>query len=266
MKRNSSQPLKRSLSSRPARSPHAFTLIEVMVVISIIVILLAVSIPTIKALTTGSREAQAVNLIRSYLVNARSIAMSQHRMVGVVFFEENPTNHNLADSPPANTAQTAMQLIMEDPNQTSYSNGNTGFIYYSRDRQYLPRGVQVATLNDDPTKIVNTGDESASSTSKIARCILFDDQGQMVLRSHLARPLSSGTDVGGYPRLYLDWNLSPAGTNNSQGVSSPGLIVFDMQEYQAQNFTTSQSTQKSQWLKQHADVLVVNPYTGSLIQ
>ncbi|HVS70643.1 MAG TPA: prepilin-type N-terminal cleavage/methylation domain-containing protein [Phycisphaerae bacterium] len=264
MKRHFSQPLNRPQSSQPARSPRAFTLIEVMVVISIIVILLAVSIPTIKALTTGSREAQAVNLIRSYLVNARALAMREHHLVGVVFFEEDPNNHKLADSPPANTSQTAMQLIMEDPDQSQFLPGkNLGFIYYSRDRQYLPRGVQVALLNDDATKTMTTGDES----SGVARCILFDQNGQMVLRSRLVRPkLTGATDVGGYPQAYKDWNFDSAGTTSGSTSSSPGLVVFDMQEYKAQNFTTAQSDKKAQWLQQHADVLIVNPYTGSLIQ
>src|SRR5436305_1730209 len=71
-----------------ARPHRAFSLIELLTVMAIIAILAALTLPAIKSLAKSNDQSQATNLVRSLIGSARSIAIAQHRMAGVVFFEE----------------------------------------------------------------------------------------------------------------------------------------------------------------------------------
>ena len=129
-----------------------------MVVIAIIVLLAGISLPAIKALTSSNDQSQATNLVRSMIAAARSVAVSQHRMAGVVFFDETPTF-----SRPVNGGRTAMQIFVEDFNQQQWQQnyngmqpGMTVFTYYSSARQYLPAGTTIATLQDIKGVVADT--------------------------------------------------------------------------------------------------------------
>ncbi|MGN6369334.1 MAG: pilus assembly FimT family protein [Phycisphaerae bacterium] len=254
-------------SSATPRRP-AFTLIELLVVMGIVIILVAVSAPLLKTLSKSNSTASAANLVRAYLSNARAIAVSQHRQAGVVFFEETSTNaDNLA-----HTGQTAMQLIVEDPDQstTKYPGiiaGNTGFIPYSNDRQYLPTGLMVATLNDDPTNSVMM---AQNSTAPKTRVILFDADGQLTLRNGLVCNAAIGTP-GKYPQMELDWKLAQPGDSQATGstkiaASSPGFIVFDKAAYDTDAPSLSTDKDRANWLQKNAQVIIVNTYTGGVIR
>lgn len=226
---------------------NGFTLIELMVVMAIIVILILVAVPSIKAITKGNGVVQSNNMIRAALANARAAAISQHRPAGVIFFEETNQYSN-----PVNRNQTAMQLMIQDPTQSS----GTQFMYYSKERQYLPSGLAVATLSDDNATLFRTAGNSNNNNT--ARIILFDENGQMVLRSGLSTVAPSGT-AGTYPQAYGDWGIS---TGN--GVSSPGVLVYDLAAFNAENL--SSDSQRTAWLQKNGVVLIVNAYTGGLIQ
>src|SRR4051794_40571748 len=121
---------------------RAFTMIELLVVMAIIVILISIAVPAARSLSKNNDENQATNLVRSMISNARAIAISQHRAAGVVFFEE-----TTRFSRPANSGQTAMQIFVEDFDQLRYPPhpaGLTFYMYYSTGRTYLPGGVRVA--------------------------------------------------------------------------------------------------------------------------
>jgi prepilin-type N-terminal cleavage/methylation domain-containing protein len=258
--------------SRAARS--AFTLIELIVVISIIVILSAIAVPAIKNLTKSNDTSQAANLVRTMIAQARTIAVSQHRMAGVVFFEETATY-----SRPVNTDETAMQLFVEAYNQSSYApvaSGLTVFVSYSAERQYLPAGIKLATLSDN-IDIINTSENS--SVSNTTRAIVFDSNGQIINYAGLATPdpAVGSTNPGEYPKAYGDWNfLKPNGANaagntpNPKPSSSPAFFLYNKSEFdeQAAAFAASPGPDKARadWLKQHADVIVVNAYTGTVIR
>jgi prepilin-type N-terminal cleavage/methylation domain-containing protein len=258
----------RSHAAPPARPAprHAFTLIELLVVIAVIVILAAITVPAVRGLTTSNNRSQALNVVRSYIAAARSLALNGHRMAGVVFFEES------ADyARPASTGQTAMQLFVEDYDQAQYTPlaPNTVFVAHSHDRQYLPPNIRVAVLNDDPARGVMTGDDqSAANTRGATRAILFNAQGQMITRTGLARPDLGAGAPGTYPRAYGDWNFTTKrSAHPNVGVSAPGVFLFDMNEYRAQNIPADVAgdAQRVAWIKQHADAVMVNAYTGTLL-
>ena len=56
---------------------EAFTLLELLIVIGIIVVLAAITVPAIKGLTKSNDNGQSVNLVRAMLSSARAIAVSQ---------------------------------------------------------------------------------------------------------------------------------------------------------------------------------------------
>jgi len=258
---------------------------ELLVVIGIVVLLAAMSVPAIRSLTKSNDQSQAVNLVRSMLDTARSIAVSQHRQAGVVFFEETTLY-----SRPVNANQTAMQVIVEDYDQAQYQPvlaNFTVFVPYSPARQYMPAGVRVVTMQDLSGVASDMSQTGASSGNRRGRVVVFDANGQLLLRSGISSPLSQtamsqpGQGPGKYPTSMGDWMfVSPAGqfpptisssawsaVNSSGDRSAPGVFLFNQAEFDAQfpagNNATDQA--RSQWLVSHADVVIVNANTGTVL-
>ena len=90
----------------------------------------------------------------------------------------------------------------------------------------------------------------------------------MITRHGVARPDIGSGNPGTYPRAYGDWNFTTKRGDPSTGVSTPGLLFLDMADYLEQNFAPDRSAdaQRDAWIKSHADVLIVNAYTGNFIQ
>ncbi|HEY4330477.1 MAG TPA: prepilin-type N-terminal cleavage/methylation domain-containing protein [Phycisphaerae bacterium] len=236
-----------------SRSP-AFTLIELLVVIAVIVVLVGITIPAIKSLTKSNDQSQSVNIVRSLISSARSIAISQHRRAGIVFFEETSTF-----SLPVNSDRTAMQVFVEDYDQTWVPRSAfpvVGFTYYSVMRQYLPAGVKLAALTDVAGANVETGDSTVPSNGA-ARAILFDANGSLLLNVYLyTRPTGSGTP-GVYPKAFGDWKFFGPPTARP----SPGFFLYNKNDYDNQA-----AANRTDWLKKNATVVIVNGNTGGMLK
>jgi len=241
---------------------RAFTLIELLTVIAIITILTAITVPAVKALTADNTRLQAAGQVRAYLSQARAIALAQHRQAGVVFFDETPKY-----ALPVHGDQTAMQLFVEDYDQAQYNPDprNTVFVALSFARDYLPAGLTVATLNDDVARGVTTGDEASASLGR-TRAVLFDVQGRLITRHGLARPDLSG-GAGSYPYALGDWLFTTKKGDPSVGISSPGVFLYDAQEFQAQNIPADHTgdAARGAWIKSHASLVLINANTGALL-
>jgi prepilin-type N-terminal cleavage/methylation domain-containing protein len=242
---------------------RAFTLIELVTVVAIMGAVAALALPAIGALTKDNSRAQAANQVRAYVSLARSLAIAQHRMVGVVFLEETGKY-----ALPVHGGQTAMQLFAEDYEQAGYNcaAGNTVFVAYGPVREYLPAGIRVAALNDDAARGVMTGDE-ASATVGRTRAVLFDAQGRLITRHGLARPDLGTASAGAYPWAMGDWNFTTKRGNASLGMSSPGILLYDGMAYEAAHIAPDHSGDgaRNAWLKGHANVVLVNANTGALL-
>jgi prepilin-type N-terminal cleavage/methylation domain-containing protein len=229
---------------------HAFTLIEILVVMSIIIILIAVSIPTIKALTKGNNEKQAVNLITAMLANARATAISTHKTSGVVVYE-----YPSANSAPSGFTDTTSYIQLITQSGIDVNSKFRTFIRVPRtDPQRLPKGIQVATL-DTGTNQFRT--EASTASGGRCRVILFDSTGQMVLYNSLATDSSLSTDA-----IAQAWNIDGSGITKT--ASSPGFVIYDANLFNASH--QANSANDNTWLRQNADILVVNPYTGTIIR
>jgi prepilin-type N-terminal cleavage/methylation domain-containing protein len=249
---------------------RAFTLIELLVVITIVIVMLAIAVPAVKSITRSSAQSQAVNAIQAYLSTARSVAISQHRQAGVVFFEESDTY-----SYPANPGQTAMQVIVESIDQSAAAGYDmTIFTYYNDERQYLPAGIQLATLDGfNDAQTFRTGNMTRKN-----RIVMFDSNGQLLNREKIAHPdvPYSSPQRGRYPTAFGDWGAASVSKGadwsvanikiipSMAAVSSPAIVVFNMKEYA--EAAPPNDVARDAWMKRNATVLVVNAYTGNIIQ
>ncbi|HZZ43438.1 MAG TPA: prepilin-type N-terminal cleavage/methylation domain-containing protein [Tepidisphaeraceae bacterium] len=81
--------------SHPASSRRAFTLIEMMVVVSIVILLLAAAVPAFRYIT-GSRSVDTgQNLIAAMLNRARAEAVRDKQEMGVAFFLDPKTDRTM---------------------------------------------------------------------------------------------------------------------------------------------------------------------------
>jgi prepilin-type N-terminal cleavage/methylation domain-containing protein len=222
----------------------AFTLIELLVVIAIIVVLVAIAIPSLKILGQSNNQKQAVNLLTSLIANARAIAIQSHTQAGLVIFED-----------PASKNGSSGQLVIA----SSATIANiTDFIRAPRTvAQRFPIGITLATL-DNTANFFKTANNVSGTVE--ARIILFDESGQLVLHNGLT---TDPAQIAADPNTSA-WNLNGA----SVGVSSPGLIVYDATEVQAAKDTGKVVDDASlgNWIQQHADIIIINPYTGNVIR
>jgi prepilin-type N-terminal cleavage/methylation domain-containing protein len=242
-----------------------FTLIELMAVVGIVILLAGITFPAVRTLTRGNAVSQAHNQISSYLIQARAIAMAQHRQAGVVFFRETPDHAS-----PFHGGQIAMQIFVEDYDQQTvpaHNPRNTLFMQYSTAREYLPAEVAVGALNDMPTKLVINED----STGGHNLTILFDSTGQLITRHGVARRnLPSSGTPGSYPWALADWHFASQGTvnsdNSSNGISSPGIFLYDAAAFESQPIAIGAAGDKArgEWIKKNASVITVNANTGLL--
>jgi len=88
-------PVQKYHRPRPIRRHGAFSLVEILVVIAIILVLMALLVPALKGIKGGSDVTKAAYDVAGVLENARAYAMANNTYTWVGFFEEDiskPTN------------------------------------------------------------------------------------------------------------------------------------------------------------------------------
>jgi type II secretory pathway pseudopilin PulG len=237
------------------RRSAAFTLVELLVVISIIIILLAVSIPTIRALTKSNSQKQAVNLLTSLLANARATAISTHKVSGIVVYE-----YPAVSNGQSNEATSYVQLIT----QSAY-NGSSKVRFFTRvprtTPQRLPSGIQAATIdvgvNSFRTQAVDTS--NSDQYGGTCRVILFDSTGQLLMTNSIAADTTLKND----DPTVAAWNMN-GDQSATRGSSSPGFLVYDAVLFNQSHHTPP--VNDATWLQQNSDVIILNAYTGNVIR
>jgi len=224
-----------------AAGARGFTIIELVVVITIMIILVGVTMPAIKSLTRNNNQKQAVNLLTSMIANAHSMALQTHMPAGLVIYEDSATK-----------GQNSAQLIV------STAASQSDFVRAPRSGpQPLPVGIRVAVLDDGSSTTFKGFRSGEYSTTGGGRIILFDGNGQLVLRNNL----TASTDTASAAL----WFGSGA---NAAGISKPGFVVYNSNDLQAakdKNLVTDDPSM-AKWLQQFADVIIVNAYTGNVIR
>ena len=247
---------------------RGFTLIELLVVIGIIVILMLVAIPALNAIFANASLTMAENQLRAAISQARSLAIRDRRMVGLVFFEPDPGLDQTAFKDRATQGdRTAYQFIV-------YDHADAGIDYFAaqiafedagtlsiadmkivyRAPEYLPRGLRVGTLDDAANKPLRT--EFSSAGTK-ARAILFDSSGQLVLRNRMAMIPTMGGRT--------EWYLNATVSNPSDGVSSPGFVIYDTNKLR-NSVDITNLLSVYEWIFQNSNIYVINAYTGGIVR
>jgi prepilin-type N-terminal cleavage/methylation domain-containing protein len=102
--------------TNPQKSAAGFTLIELLVVMSIIVIIIAVMVPTVNVLTGNRSLAAAQNRLSSILAAARQDAITNQTYSGVAFWPDINTKHTMVGyvrvrPTPVNTGATPAPIF-----------------------------------------------------------------------------------------------------------------------------------------------------------
>jgi type II secretory pathway pseudopilin PulG len=266
-----------------------FTLTEMVVVIGIIVLVVALSLPAFNFIT-GSRSIEsAQNQISAIIGRARANAIGLQKVYGVFFFVDSGTDRvnvaMISESDTTTAGSAAVYLDFDGP----------------RDDVALPPGVSVQLLDDAAlvsgarTNDGYIGFNVATGTSlKYGGVILFDGNGHVLSSTYGFRTADSSgapTQIGALfygssatPPAFLD----PFGAGNPPPKSTIGFVLFDRQSFVNQGFTlddvqvtnpagstaaytaagASGKSEKDEedWLDQSATALLINRSNGSLIR
>jgi prepilin-type N-terminal cleavage/methylation domain-containing protein len=312
----------------------AFTLTELLVVISIIVVVIAVLVPSIKTLTGDRSVPLARNRLAALLATARESAINSNSIVGIAVFPDVLGSHDtivafvqtnpyasgasvsqyldiipgsemsvlqpgvtaeviMGVAPPASSSPAAfvqryapIGVILFDPQGHLLANQNYPVLMYqpglptqiptllgqefqlnpippAGGGMYAPSGIGLAVADSETYKNAMTLEGATDLGLPGAYCVANGVYGSTSPPANFKigglASASATPNAGLTPANTLQWGVAPSGTNfGVQGMSSPTNTpptATDM---------NTEST-KENWLDQNADILMLNPSTGSLI-
>jgi prepilin-type N-terminal cleavage/methylation domain-containing protein len=261
------------------RNPKSrgFTLVEMMVVVSIIIVLTSLAIPVVHALNGNNSLAAGSNRISAMLSVARSDAIINRQITGVFFYIDPVTKQvAMAEVMPNQVYATANYPTLPNPGtalvqQLTYANAasgttatvpalelvynwqmNPGFAmnkYYYRDVELLPKGVGVALSNNSAP-----GANPPQDRYMRLGAIMFNTDGTLLQmtygiagnpssstnpRTGTARNVSEGPQSElGVTKLLLTSDLT---TNSGYAplTSEVGMVLYDRDAFAAQTTNPS---------------------------
>lgn len=293
----------RNLSYRLRRP--AFTLVELLVVMGVMLLAITLSIPVIRILTGSRSQEAAQNDISSYLAYARTKAMGLQQTEGVLFYLDTTTDR-------VNCAAVIQSSQVGDPTGVTFLDLDT-----SVNPMPLPAGVRLWTTKDQPPLQPVTyadpfgnppprylgfneleGGASPNQPSILSSMlaipggvILFDGYGRVTFARYGFRYVNAGTNkLTAFGQLVFGvastqtpppiWpSVSDVNSNANYLCSQTGLVLFDRETFQNQmqqanvtpplldsNQTGTTETTIEQWLDVNTTPLFVNRYDGNLMR
>jgi prepilin-type N-terminal cleavage/methylation domain-containing protein len=280
---------------------RAFTLIEVLIVIGIIVLLIALAVPALSLISGSNSINGAENNVSAMLGRARSDAIALQKTTGVLFFIDPATQGVMMAEVqetdrgvlPA-TIQVALDLVP--------------------DREFiaLPKGVSVqvvdnaelsgggtGTRTDDGYigfNIHRNGGTTDPANTMFGGVILFDAYGKLTSRSYAFRSqTSTGATSALFNLLYTGKTVPDSNStitiptdnfipsNNEPAAGSPmqsayGLVLIDRESFENNgNLNDPQATEphpaytanesgEETWIDENGTPLMVNRYNGTLVR
>jgi len=265
---------------RRPRTPPArgFTLVELLVVLAIISLVAAISLPSIVRIFTAGAEQQAYNVISSQLASARAYAVQNRTYAGVHYQLAHPVLdpslrnrcYSLVVRPATATDDLDLNNDGMDDIAVGEYIGAEGFV-----PRALPYPMAIGDINsrsvDSATgQFYPFGSDPATDSifDDFTACtILFDAAGRLVTDPQTQIVFADQQnlfDMAMGNRLYL-WNPNVGNdVANAERDGLPGqagaqtLLLFDIERYNA-------AFNKADYLTRYGRVLAINVYTGQLM-
>lgn len=245
----------RTSAALPPAPSRGFTLVELMIVVSLIILVLSIALPTMVGLFRAGADAQAANLTAAYLTGARGLAVRDATYAGVKV--------QIGAGPIAEGACYIAIVQQRDGNAFGVADG------YAPLR--LPGGMCLGLVDDDTVN--GSAFDSAAVANPDVFCsftVLFSPSGKVVRLVDPTTANPTGNIVyRGNDALFNQqdpndtwiWDINVA--NTTAGTGKPGataMTLFDYGVYQAQ----ADDAAKAAYLNQNGQFLPVNVHTGQL--
>jgi type II secretory pathway pseudopilin PulG len=248
---------------RNSQIPSAFTVIELLIVIGIIVLVLLMALPAMNFLSGSKSVESAQNQISAFLGVARTEAIAEQTTAGVFFYIDPKSGLitlarvQASDAPAVPVAGVDVYLDLS-------SDDNGLGIKTPRETITLPRGIGIEVLDDaggsaGPPAIpandryigFNTANGNGGPATKIpyGGVILFDNTGQLVSNVYAFKAISTLTPANYSPMgvlLHQPSTLTVAGgdkdvvpvvaavTTGLMLKSQVGFVLFDIDAFKNQ--------------------------------
>src|SRR6185312_4246096 len=271
---------------------RAFTLIEMLVVMAVIVLAVTMAIPAIKFLTGSRSQESADNTLSSYISFTRNDAMGLQQIRGVMLFLDDDDHVKCAE-------------VMQVPS-SGIAGAVPGVVYLDtvpdRDTLSMPGGIRVWTLKDQPLQGSGLTDpyprctylgfnneyvggsvaNEKNGAARIGGVILFGPDGRLVTVRYgfsFTQLSGSGTVLSGLGTLVCQQGTTPppwpTGSSTAALYSQIGLVMCDKEEMYTglvqgaegeSDITTGTDTTINPYFATHTTPSFVNRYSGTLMQ
>jgi len=275
---------------------RGFTLIEMIVVITIIVIAMTLAVPAIRSLTGSRSQEAAQNVLTTALGSVRAEAMALQRVEGIMFFLDTSSD------------RIQCVAVMETPNQPATDHLGVTYLDLVPDKDpiSLPNGIWCWTMKDQAPTGINgilpkyrylgynlyvagsIGSDYAQATPPPVNVpggvILFDSTGRLTVKTYGLRLVNSGNPTQLATFIYPNQNPTALTVTNWPGIATDpyylnsqiGLCLFDRETFVSatdsagSNFTPYNTTgggiSFSDWLDTNTTPIFVNRYDATLMR